>query len=194
MRRCGVCSKPLRPALAVDPCTPSSQGAPSIPAPVWGTMVRECSLGPLSGEGCDIGKVCAPKLPDGISLCLFMKGDDPAYECPADYKRRVLVYAGVADDRACEPCECGDAEGGQCTALVSVFADNACSSLLATVTATEDPTCVDLPTGTALGSTSASIVVNKPGTCAQSGGQPLGVIEPAGPVTLCCQPEVEEVP
>jgi len=179
------------PAMTVEPCQPLSQGAASLPTPVWGTMVRECLLGPLSGEGCETGEVCTPKLPDSLSLCLFLKGDDPAYQCPEDYERRVVVYAGVADERACEPCACGDAQGAECGAFLSAFANDACGSLIATViTTSEEPACVDVPSGSAVGSASASVVVDKPGTCAQSGGQPSGAIEPVGPVTLCCQKEI----
>lgn len=51
--------------------------------------------------------------------------------------------------------------------------------------------CFHLPAGTALGSKSAELVVDKLGTCAPSGGELLGAIEPLVPVTLCCQPETD---
>ncbi len=45
-----------------------------------------------------------------------------------------------------------------------------------------------VPSGVGLGSKEAVFTVDKPGTCAQSGGAASGELHPAGPVTFCCQP------
>lgn len=176
------------PEVVIEACKPSEVGDASPPlAPSWGKMVRECLIGPLSGEGCELGEACVPTPPDGFALCLFMKGDDPAYECPAEYPHREVYHAGVKDDRGCEACSCGPPEGAQCAAFVEAFVDAACGSPVASATVTDgEAACVDVPSGSALGSVEVSLIVDEPGSCAQSGGKPSGGITPAGPLTLCC--------
>jgi len=46
--------------------------------------------------------------------------------------------------------------------------------------------CVDIPAGYPLGSKSATIPEYSPGTCASSGGDPIGAIDWVAPVTFCC--------
>lgn len=177
------------PPAVVEACVPSVQGiASDPPAPVWGKAVRECLISPPSGEGCEGGLVCPPEVPPGFFLCVFMKGDDDAYECPDDYPFREVFFAGVEDARACEECSCGPPVGAACAAYVEAFTGPACTSPVAAVTVTEsEGACVDVPSGSALGSVEASLVVDVPGSCAHSGGKPVGGVAPAGPVTLCCQ-------
>lgn len=177
-------------APTVEPCVPYEKGGASIPSPSWGKAARECLIGPLSGDGCKVGEACAPAPPDGFSLCLFLKGYDPAYECPLEYPRQEVVFTGIQDARTCEPCECGEPEGADCAVYVSAYADGACGQAIAAVTvAPEQPACVDLLTGTALGSKGAELVLDTPGSCAPSGGAAVGSLQPAGAVTLCCQPD-----
>lgn len=175
-------------APTVEPCTPAELGSASPPAHSWSTMARECLIS-QSEEGCEAGELCPPLLPDGFQLCAYRFGDDAAFPCPDDeYTERMVVYAGVADTRACSPCECGDPDG-DCSALVSVFTDDACGAPLASLTVSSAMAtgCVDLPPGVALGSKEAALTVDEPGTCVPSGGQSSGEVLPAGPVTLCCQ-------
>lgn len=182
-------------APTVEPCKPITAGTATIAPPSWATMARECRINvDDDGGGCPNGRTCAPEPPEGFDLCLFIAGDDPAYECPIhDYPRRVVVYDTWPDERACSPCACGEAEGADCAALVSVFSDAACGAVLASnVLAMDQPGCFDLPAGSALGSKSAVFVVDEPGSCAQSGGELSGEIHGAGPLTLCCRSE--EVP
>lgn len=182
-------------APIVAPCAPVETGAVDIPDPEFGTLARECLIQPTP-EGCDLGEACIPKLPDGFRACLFLPGDDPAYGCPEEvYTDRVVVYS-LADSRACEPCGCGDPEGASCSALVSVFEDGECGSLLGTfpVTAPQGKACFDLPPGAALGSKEAKWTVDKLGNCPPSGGELKGSIALTGPVTLCCQPEGSPAP
>lgn len=180
-------------APTVTPCQASTQGAASIPDPAWGTQVRECLIGPLDGEGCLTGEVCAPAVPEGFALCLFLNGDHPDIACPAGFTGGPLVVAHAwQDERACGPCACGEAEGADCEALVSVFKDGTCGALLGSFPVAEEEGCFDLPSGSALGSKSAAFVVDKAGSCAPSGGELMGAVLPVVPVTLCCQPQ--EVP
>lgn len=185
------CSQSLTTAaISVEPCKPSQDGAAVKPDPSWGMMARECLIGPLSGEGCATGEACAPAPPEGFSLCVYRYGDDPVFACPENYPRRYVVYAGIQDDRSCEPCACSDPQGADCSALVSAYTDGGCSSTAAAaIVTTDEPACVDLPSGAGLASKAATWLVQTSGSCTASGGQPMGAIAPAGPVTLCCEPQ-----
>ncbi len=180
-------------APVVAPCKPVVDSDPIIPSPEWGTVARECVIWPISGDGCAAGEACAPAHPDGYAVCVYREGDhsaDPGFACPAEYPRSLVVYASYEDTRSCAPCGCGDPEGGACAALVSVFKDGACGSLLGSYTlANDEPGCFDLPSGSALGSKSALLVVDQPGTCPHTGGGPGGGFEPMDPMTLCCEPD-----
>lgn len=175
-------------APMIEPCKPAEQGAAPFPAPAWATMARECKVHvEADGDGCPDGETCAPVPPEGFVLCLSVAGE--GYECPPEYPDALLVFDSVADSRGCSPCSCSEPAGADCAALVSVFSDGACGALLGTyLLANEEPGCHDLPSGSALGSKSASFVVDEPGTCVPSGGDAVGELHPAGPVTFCCQP------
>ncbi len=181
-------------APGVAPCQPVADGDPVIPLPAWGKVASECVIWPISGDGCATGEACTPPHPDGYAVCVYRHGDhsnDPGFACPADYPRSLVVYASYEDTRSCEPCTCGDPEGAACTALVSAFKDGSCGGMLGSVTVSTavNDACVDLPSGTALGSKTASLVLDQPGTCTPGGGSPAGTFEPADPMTLCCEPD-----
>lgn len=174
------------PALDVAPCQPETGPAAPFPEPTWARMARECVLAPTPGETCGPGQACVPAPPGGLSLCLYAMGDPPS--CPPDYPERTVFFTSVDDDRGCEACQCSPPEGAQCSAILSAFSEAACSSLVvAVLVSTSDPTCVDVITGTALGSAAADMVVDTPGSCSPSGGAPFGGVQPADPFTLCCQ-------
>lgn len=176
----------------VEPCFPHTLGRPFLPAPEWGRTVRECKIDvDPNAADCPHGSSCAPLPPEGFRLCLSASGAD--YECPHAYPERFVVFDTVNDARACSPCACSDPEGAACSALVSVFADTSCSDFIGSfpVTSATDTGCFDLPPGTALGSKTATLTVDTLGTCAPSGGDPSGALEPVGPLTFCCQAEPE---
>ena len=54
----------------------------------------------------------------------------------------------------------------------------------------EGPKCVDLASGTALGSKTAELLVYEAGTCEPSGGEVIGEPLTEVPVTFCCIPEL----
>ena len=183
-------------APKVEPCTPVSEGMEEPTDPAWGLTAQQCILSPLSGEGCGGSEACVPSPPEGFSLCLYRWGDDlTPDQCPAEYPRYLVAYADEDDTRACEPCSCAAPQGGECSALVSVFTDGGCSALLGsyTITTALDTACFDLPPGVGLGSKDATLTVSKPGSCAPSGG-PVGGIIPTLPLTLCCQPDPDPTP
>ena len=78
-----------------------------------------------------------------------------------------------------------------CTAFVSVYTDGACGVILGSYTLTSNmgAGCFDLPLGSALGSKNASLLLDEPGSCAQSGSGPAGSFESLEPETLCCEPD-----
>ena len=177
-------------APTVEPCAPVSEGMEEPTDPAWGLTAQQCILSPLSGEGCGGSEACLQPPPEGFSLCLYRWGDDLSAEhCPTDYPRYLVMYADHDDARGCEPCECSEPQGAECSALVSVFTDGACGALVAAGTvSTDEPACLDVPTGGALGSKSAAWLVQSPGSCTSTGG-PVGDITPTLPLTLCCQEE-----
>jgi len=174
-------------APMVEPCKPTEQGEPHFPDPVWDRMARECKI-KADVDGCGEGESCAPVPPEGFALCLSVAGE--GYECPAAYPEHYLVFDSIDDERACSPCACSDPEGADCAALVSLFTNAACGAFLGAfpVSSAMDNACTDVPPGVGLGSKEAVLTVDKPGTCAQSGGEAMGELRPAGPVTFCCQP------
>lgn len=174
----------------VRPCLPSAQGPPaSFPDPSW-IVARECLIGPPDADGCELGQLCAPLPPPGFMLCQFFRGEDPGYECPPGHEGPFVFHDTRSDTRGCTPCQCGEPQGADCSAVVSLFSDGACSDFLAsyTLTTAMDGGCVDLPPGAALGSKLGLLAVDKLGSCAPSGGEPSGAVELSGPLTLCCEP------
>ena len=180
------------PVLPVAPCNPETAPSDPFPDPEWARMALQCEIGPLSGEGCPAEYVCAPSPPEGLSLCLYFKGE--VASCPAEYPAKMVFYRGVDDQRGCDPCQCSPQNGAQCMAVVSTFSDGVCGMLAgAVVVSDQEAACVDVISGTALGSAEASMVTDVPGSCAHSGGAPFGEVLPAEPLTLCCQ-DVPEPP
>jgi len=173
------------PTANVAACEPKSAPAEPFPDPVWGRMARECVIDPLSGQECGENQVCMPKLP-GFVLCLYVKAAQRA--CPREYPVREVFHTDVKDERGCTLCECSDPQGAQCTVFFQMYSDATCSEPAGAVVVTEqDDSCVDVVPGTALASFKASMLVDVPGSCAQSGGEPFGDVQPAEPLTLCCQ-------
>ena len=179
-------------AVNVAPCEPVTGADPGNQPVAWGTVARECVIWPISGEGCATGEACMPVPGAGYAACLYRYGDhtgEQGFACPAEYPRSLVVYSNYEDNRACAPCECSTLDES-CQALVSVFKDGACDQVAASVmVSAEQGACVDLLNGTAIGSKSASFILDQPGNCAASGGGPVGGLDLADPVTLCCQPD-----
>ena len=171
----------LIPATTAAPCAASTP-VPSKPDWTWGRTVRQCRL---SQQGCDVGQVRVPSVvPDGFELCRWAKGD---VACPPGYySEPSVLYMGASDERDCEDCDCGAPQGAQCKTYLSVYEDSACSSPITQNMVSTATLCVDVTPGSALGSTDAWVVTDVPGSCTPSGGDPVGDLEPADPVTLCC--------
>ncbi|MFT3764709.1 MAG: hypothetical protein QM820_04210 [Minicystis sp.] len=170
-------------------CAPAQLPIPKDTTASWGTTVRVCRGGSLSG--CDGNGYCTPPAPPGFRYCVFRDGDrdctDPSF---GPYTEKHVFYEGFTDTRSCSPCTCGPPAGSTCTAQISIHADAACSSLPldAHLMDSSAPACVDVIAGSALGSKSASPPTYTPGACQPSGGEPMGSAVPVGPSTLCCIP------
>ena len=168
-------------------CTPIQSVVAQSTEVTWQTFGYACA-GLTNGSCASAGDVCTPK-PSGIfALCVSRPGDDPVFMCPKGYPARSVFYLGANDMRTCASCACGAPQGSACSSLVSVYADDACSNLVAAVTATSDDSmCVDVPPGSPLGSKQATTPTYTPGSCQPSGGEETGSVELQDPLTVCCQ-------
>jgi hypothetical protein len=182
----GACAATVGPMLPIDECMPFQAVIPKLVT--WGLAAYTCT-GTTNGGACvGSGEVCTPTPPDGFEICVSRHGDDPVIPCPGGYPQRYVVYVGSDDNRECAPCGCEPPQGSTCSSLVSLYADDACSMQVASVTATSsDAMCVDIPAGSPLGSKHAGPVTYTPGTCQPSGGQVTGTVQPQDPVTFCCE-------
>jgi hypothetical protein len=141
---------------------------------------------PVLGLACsDPGAKCVAQLSSGFAMCVFLEKD---VSCPDNYPVKHLVYPDFDDQRSCSACECGAPVGSGCTASLNVFKDGACSMpLLTEALSSSSTTCVDLvPAGVPLGSKTLTALAYQPGSCAPSGGEPSGSVEPTGAATFCC--------
>jgi hypothetical protein len=121
------------------------------------------------------------------------KATDGEDACPEEYPEERVFYRDLDDTRACTPCACGPAEGGECAALVSTYEDIGCRSLAGSELVTlAGPKCVAGPS-MRVGSMEALWIEEEPGACAPSGGVATGEVEPTGEAVFCCRPEPERV-
>ena len=188
----GPCVQSLSvgPASATaSPCAVVASEIPAAPPPDLGDAVYVC-VGNLNGQYCDSEtEVCTARGDEaGFATCIWIKGD---VTCPSEWPNKHAAYEDVDDTRSCAACVCGDPTGGDCTVTASVFANDTCSPSAAGsgVVGTQTPLCVDLPSGSAIGSKSATIASVTPGICAASGGEPTGSVEKLYPATFCCMAE-----
>jgi hypothetical protein len=173
-------------AMTENGCVPSEPPAQSTPT--WKTFLRACQS--VQHDLCESsGDICIPSSPPGFRVCIYQKGDN---DCPSEftpYAEKHLVAVGYNDTRTCSPCACGAPSGGACSSTVSVYTDGACSTLAYSATVTSSgPDCHDLPSGTPLGSKSATAPTYTPGSCMPSGGEPMGAATLTQPATYCCLP------
>ncbi len=122
--------------------------------------------------------VCAYPKADGFLTCIvrLAPGD---LECPAGWTEKHLVYENA---NACG-CTCSAPSGESCSATVTVYGDDACSTALGSVSVSSDQSqaCVGVAAGSAFGSKSSTPPVYKAGTCVPSPTQ-------NHPSTYCCLP------
>lgn len=135
-------------------------------------------------------EACLPAVLYPWAQCVWITGE---HSCPANftYSRRVMYEQEPKDSRSCSACSCGEPVGGACIANFRVFKDSGCSSeILNQPISSEMPDCnLIFPAGSAVGSKSVTGQSYLPGSCAVSGGEPLGeAVEDKGTATtICCQ-------
>lgn len=152
-------------ALTIDALTMMENGCatgPTFPAKVvslhWDTYARVCDMAwPPGGTDRSICLLDDP-LPPGFRLCVF---HDDEEECPTTtenvFTEQHVFYNGVEDNRQCSACSCGAPARSACTAMISIYKNANCNSLLDQKTISSvDETCLDIQLpGQALGSKKA---------------------------------------
>lgn len=177
----------LSPVLA--PCAPI-ETPPEEPGSFgWETLARACK-GPGIYGRCAEGLTCGTgaEPPEGFAACIYRQRQ--VFECPADYPEQRVFHDGIdASGVSCTACTCGDPEGGKCVVFGTAFEDTVCADLLGgSGSSLAHAGCTDSGAPKPLGSMTALVYENEPGTCPPSGGQPVGEAMPLHPTTFCCQP------
>jgi hypothetical protein len=170
-------------------CTPSPAQFPPPSPPTWKTAAIACGINPFFTCPDPYAR-CAPAARPGFKVCVFADslGDVPCATV-GPYTERHVFYGDFDDTRACSPCTCGAPSGSACSSTVSLYTDGACSSQVGSLTVdATGPKCVDVPSGSALGSKSATPPSYTPGACAPGGGAPTGAATPTKAATYCCLP------
>jgi hypothetical protein len=186
----GAKSVTISPLLVTEGgCTPMQAPVQTNMPGLWNTFARDCTSS-AGGTCASTGETCAPTAPDGFEQCVFFLAEGDT-DCPSasfsPYTEKHVFFGGANDMRQCSPCTC-TSETGTCSAMLSVYSDGACGSLLASDTITSTmPLCFGLP-DLALGSKSVGPVTYTPGTCQPSGGESMGSVVPLMPSTFCCLP------
>ncbi len=166
----------MAPTAVAGACTPSG-GMAMLPPPNWQTVGRACGvLG--EGKGCATTESCVPKpsTPFEAGLCVYTTGDMP---CPQAFPQKHVFDDDVVDNRDCSPCSCGAAMA-TCTATTTIHNNSTCGGN--PLSLPNDGSCHAINTGSSI-----KVSVNGTGSCAPSGGQPMGTIS-VGPskTTVCC--------
>jgi hypothetical protein len=156
-------------------CQPTAAQDPTIGDATWKKEVRACTdANKLHIGGCAEGEVCSPKTPFAGSICVTKSGD---LACPNSvYSEKHVYYKGMNDTRGCSDCGCDH----DCSYAWRV--DASCN---ASFGLGENSCSMASPSS---GQVKAGVQITGTGTCAATGGQPIGSAEATGPVTVCCQP------
>jgi hypothetical protein len=152
----------------------------TLPALQWSNSYAACGYTAQDDTGgCKSGGQCV-KLPSSsfdAAPCVAQAGD---VACPAGtYTKKTLVMQSTDDQRGCTTCSC-NASGGSCSASVTAYLGNGCSS-----------SSVGLALGQcgAEGVSAVSAIANvttTAATCSSSGGTATGTATATNPVTVCC--------
>ena len=175
------------------PCEPTYPTVPHNTSPTqWDLFARACRGEAIDTVCNDPGKTCLPSAeppPPGFRQCIVYLGyGEP--QCPAEYPDQFEFYTDAEDSRECTPCECTQTAPAQCEVLFSTYEDAECGQVLLSIMmgSAPSPACHPISVQSAeLASMSAEWVTNTPGSCAASGGKPVGEIKPIDPRTFCCQ-------
>jgi hypothetical protein len=172
-------------------CQSGTDGDSTLPPVRWSRYAAAC-YNPRPGGGCSSGG-CLPRpaAPFGGGICITQTGD---LACPSPYTERFLYYGGLLDNRSCTACSCASPSGATCSGSVLLGSDAICSADRITLSRLgscadlgPDPTPPEPPAQQSRSAYYTGSVANR-GTCAPSGGAPIGSAEATNPITYCCTP------
>jgi hypothetical protein len=190
------------PPLAVaDPptCEPDLRPPPKIEPAYWSHSAFAC-IGGTTGDCQDHGTFCGATAPAGFLECLIISG--AKVECPPGWTDKHVMYpesTPITDTRGCEECTYNAPLGSKCSTTVAIYTDDCCGCnnpgapppFAQTVDSTGSK-CLDVLSGSALGSKMATSPVYEPGLCEPSGGGHVGKAgvgtDDYNPETACCRP------
>ncbi len=184
------------PAPTDESCTPAAETpTATLEKHEWLDGALACHAKDLVGTCKTAPEHCVDVPPDGWLHCLARSGKHDV--CPNNYNDSgpYWVYQdNPIDDRGCSACTCGTPKDGICVGSLRLYSDASCTNELNKYQiASTNPFCADLsPPGLALGSKTFGNLAYWPGTCAVTGGDPIGAVVPnenenAGAVTFCCR-------
>jgi hypothetical protein len=160
---------------------------PKSGATSWKTYARACR-GVAFPPCLDPSFLCAPTAeppPEGFSQCVYRQGN---HECPPEYPDKRVFFDGMTDTRTCSPCSCGDPIGSFCSAVVSVYQGDLCTTLVEPLGVDSiAPSCDNIVPVPALLGKKVEDVTYQPGACPASGGELVGSPDFGGESTFCCQ-------
>lgn len=182
------------PGPTNESCTPTAEKpTATLGKHEWLEGVLAC--GADSPGNCNVpAERCVPPLKEGWLRCVWQAGKHN--ECPGNYNDfppRVVYQDNPIDDRGCSECVCGAPKDGICTGSLSVYADSVCSSEFVKLPLSSiDPSCGTItPPGRVVGGKTISGLSYVPGTCAVTGGEPIGSVIPndneKSVTTICCR-------
>lgn len=170
-------------AVPVIGSCPESGGVLTAPPADWETPGIMCSGG-VTVEGCvNPGEVCAyvPPAPFEKKFCIHRNGNRT---CPADYPDKQLIDDGWSDTRSCSACNCASPSGVTCTGQTTLYSATNCGG--STDVINNNGSCQSLSFN-ALSSRYTATGGPTGGSCAASGGTPIGSASGGGQETLCCR-------
>lgn len=182
------------PAPTNESCTPTVEKPnATIDKHEWLDGALACNAKDLTGTCAAAPEHCVNTLREGWLHCLARTGKHDV--CPAnynDYGPRRIYDDNPIDDRGCSACACGAPKNSICIGSLSVYADGSCmSEFIKLPLSSIDPSCGTItPPGRAVGSKTINNLSYVPGTCAATGGEPIGLAIPndnSGVTTICCR-------
>jgi hypothetical protein len=164
--------------------------------PTLPTKYRRARLctGARIGAGCPSGQVCASSAGSGAAAGTCISRPHPGgapVACPPAFPVAHLVAAADRDPesafsekRSCSACTCGKSTGASCNAVLSLYPDDTCTTVKATVSGTG---CHPVDCGSKGCGSGRIDVTPQAGTCAAQSGAPTGSVELSGAgQQLCC--------
>jgi len=166
----------FQPAPVIAGQCTASGGVESKGEVSWDAEGRFCAHDD-AGARCGGGGVCSPAPAPGLTWpCISRDGD---HACPPGFDASTAtVYSTVDDTRACSACSCS-VQGASCPGTVIYQPTSSCSG---GTNVQEWSVCYSIAAGYWKYTKGSAV----PGSCAPSGGQPIGGVAPASPITVCC--------